>query len=53
MNFIYLRRFSTSSIIKLVLDDDVVENILYSLTSMTSLSSTCPISTFSSSLYNS
>ena len=55
MNFMYLVRFSTSSVIKLVSDnDDVVEDTLYGLTSMTSLFSTTPFSSFfSSSTYNS
>ena len=54
-NFIYLKRFSTLSIIKLVLDaDDVVVNTLYGLTSITSSSSTTPFSSlFPSLIYNS
>ena len=54
-NFIYLRRFSTSSIIKLVLDDDdVIMDALYGLTSITSSSSITPFSSlFPSSIYNS
>ena len=52
MNFMCLKRFSTSSIMKLVLDDDVVMDTLYGLTSITSSSSTTPFSSlFFSSIY--
>ena len=53
-NFICLKRFSTSSVMKLVLDDDVVVDTLYGLTSITSSSSTTPFSSlFSFSIYKS
>ena len=55
MNFMYLMRFSTSSIMKLVFDDeDVIIETLYGLISITSLSSTFSFSSFFfSSIYNS
>ena len=51
MNFIYLLRLSTSSVIKLVcdVDDGVGVETLYGLTSMTSSSSILPFSSLLSS----
>ena len=54
MNFIHLKRFSTSSVMKLVLDDDIIVDISYGLTSITSSSSTTPFSSlFFSLIYKS
>ena len=55
MNFIYLRRLSTSSSMKLKLFVDVDSEISYGLMSMTSSSSTLLLSFFVCSLliYNS
>ena len=53
MNFIYLRKFSTLSVIKLVFDNDIIEDTSYGLTSMTSSFSTLLVFSFSSSLYSS
>ena len=45
MNFMYLARFSTSSAMKLVVEDDVVDDeTSYGRTNMTSLFSTVPLS---------
>ena len=46
MNFMYLVRLSTSSVMKLVVEDDVVEETLYGQTSMTSSFSIVPLSSF-------
>ena len=53
MNFMYLVRFLTSSVMKLIVEDVVVVETSYDQTSITSSFSIVPLSSFfSSSIYN-